>query len=112
MATVQEVPRRLIAAAASVSTGAAKPAAYPGRRVGWSFSVKAGEVFHLCRALMACDDVDIQRCTAVQKRGDTRIRVDITLPATHIQAALNHVMRQVNDVEIGRTQWLGCACRA
>ncbi len=73
-------------------------------RVMWSLRVHARDIFILCRALVACDDVDIQRCAPVIKQGLPLIRVDFTLPQNRVSVALHNVLQHVDNAEFGRIQ--------
>jgi hypothetical protein len=79
------------------------------QRMQWSICVRARDVFAACRALLACDGVEIQRCTTVFKLGEARMRVDFSLPADCMDQVLRHAVSKVSDAELGRTRLLGDA---
>lgn len=78
-------------------------------RMQWSICVRARDVFAACRALLACDGVEVQHCASVILLGEARMRVDFSLPADCMSQVLHHVVSHVGDAELGRTRLLGDA---
>lgn len=76
------------------------------RQMQWSICVRARDVFAACRALLACDGVEVQRCTTVIRLGEARMRVDFSLPSDCMSQVLHHVISHVRDAELGRTHLL------